>query len=251
MPGRCGTRSRHWRATGRGARRPHDLEILGPVRIRAHHQRILAEQRRMVLDVILDLAFARRDQGGRRVRIGEIEQPRFGGFVIVDRDVGEAARLRLRDRHEEAGPRLLVNEGVVLDRRREPVAKNARGPVIAVEPHVIEGGRVARPNDRTGRIRHHVGEIVVVNEIADADRVEFRACLVGRPGEQAVIGGMTRAAELEIGLAVGECVAVQQHLLGAARAPLTADDRMLSAFAIADVVSYRGRRAPARSSRPP
>ena len=79
----------------------------------------------------------------------------------------------------------------------------------------------------------------MVNEIADADRVELRACLVGRPGEQAVIGGMTRAAELEICLAVREFVAIEQNLFGAAGAALPADDRMLPAFAVADVVAIR------------
>ena len=117
--------------------------------------------------------------------------------------------------------------------------------MVAIEPHVIEGGRVARPHHRSGRIRHDVGEIGAGCEIADAHGEELRAGFVGRPGEQAMVGRM--AGCRRDGNRPCRVRAHRRRAGSARRSPdrcAAADQRMLPALAIAHGIGIRpvGRR---------
>ena len=196
-----------------------------------------------MLDVVLHRGFARRDKPRLRIRVRQIEQPALGCFVIVHRNRGEAPGLQFAERDEEPAVLFLVDEGVVRCGCTETVPIDARGPVIGIEPHVIEDGRVRAPHDRALGVGNFVGQVVAGGEIAHAQRIDLRALVVGRPCEQRVVGRVRASAELEIGLAGREGVAVEQLLLVASVARLAAQDRMLAALPIAHVIGERPVRA--------
>ena len=97
--------------------------------------------------------------------------------------VGEAPRLRFVERDEEPAVVLLVDQRVVRRGRAEPVPIDARGPVIGVKPHVVEGGGIRGPHDEPVDIRNLVGEVPAGRKIAHAQRFVFRTVVVGRPGD--------------------------------------------------------------------
>ena len=78
--------------TGRGERRPDDLEILGTVGIGADDQGRAAVEGGMVLDLVLDAGLARGNERRLGRGCGKIDQPRFRRLVIMGRDIAEASR---------------------------------------------------------------------------------------------------------------------------------------------------------------
>ena len=163
--------------------------------------------------------------------------------MIVHRNRGEAPGLQFAERDEEPAVLFLVDEGVIRCGRAEAVPIDARRPVIGIKPHVIEDGRVRTPHDRALGVGNFVGQVVAGGEIAHAQRIDLRALVVGRPCEQLVVGRVRASAELEIGLAGCQGVAVEKLLLGASVAQLAAQDRMLAALPIARVIGERPVRA--------
>jgi len=68
------------------------------------------------------------------------------------------------------------------------VAKDAGGSVVLVEPHIVEGRGVLRPNHCAGRIGHDVGEVGPGVDDAHPRGVELGAGFVGEPREQTMVG---------------------------------------------------------------
>jgi hypothetical protein len=100
-------------ALGAGEGGDGDLEVFRAVRVGAQHQHLFARPVGMILDLVLHRGFARRNQHRLGIRDGQVDQPRFGRFMIVDRDVGEAARLQLVESDEEACVRLFIDQRVI------------------------------------------------------------------------------------------------------------------------------------------
>jgi hypothetical protein len=113
------------------------------------------------------------------------------------------------------------------------MAKHPRRPVLRVEPHVVEGGRIRGPDRGARDVGHEIRQVGAGGEVAYAGGVELGPGLVGRPHRLAVIGRVGDAAELEEGLAGGERVAVEQHLVAAAAARRAAEQGVLPARAVA------------------
>ena len=91
----------------------------------------------------------------------------------------------------------------------------------------------------------------LVVDVADGERVELRAGIVVRPGEAPMVGRMHDAADAEIGVALGERVAVEQDRFSAAGAHqrllrMAHVERMLAAL---DVSRRIGERAVGRRNR--
>ena len=80
--------------------------------------------------------------------------------------------------------------------------------MLGIETHVIEGAGIGGPHHPAGHIGDEIGKIDLACKIADSQLVEFRAGVVGRPGEAAMAGSMARRSELLIGMALGEGIAV-------------------------------------------
>ena len=160
----------------------------------------------------------------------------FGGVVAMHRDHGPVTRARAADRDEPAGIGLVEDERVGRRRRAEVVAVNAVGPVVVVQADIEKGARVARPYHRALRVRDRVGQVDAGRDVADGDRVEFRALVVDAPGEQRVVGARLGLAEVEERLALGQSVAVEQDGLGPAAVRLPADDLVLPVLAVPAVI---------------
>ncbi len=91
---------------------------------------------------------------------------------------------------------------------------HADGAMIAVETHVVEGARILRPHDAADGFGHEIRQVDAAGDVADADRKELGAAVIGAPGEQPVIGRMRGGADPEERLAGGERVAVEDRLGG-------------------------------------
>ena len=101
----------------------------------------------VVIDAVIMLAFAGRDEAGRGARIGRIDQADLGGFVVVDAEQKVAPILRCADAEEVAGVGLLVHETVgriAADR----VAQQTARAVLVVEPDIEEVPAVGAPFER-------------------------------------------------------------------------------------------------------
>ena len=68
------------------------------------------------------------------------------------------------------------------------MAKDAGGSVALVEPHIVEGRGVLRPNHCAGYVGHDVGEVGAGVDVAHPRGVELGAGVVGEPREQTMVG---------------------------------------------------------------
>ena len=186
-PGSCGTRSRQLSRPGASTGAVTILKSLAsPALVRMKNVPF------RLVDMVLDRGLARCDERRLRLRRVGRDEAHFRRLVVVRVDQDEAPRLRLADADEEAGVRLLVDENVGLEARAERVAEDARGAVVGVEPDVEEMPAVGRPDGRAAGVRNDVGKIAAVVEVAHRQRVEFRAGVVVRPGEEPMVGRMVR-----------------------------------------------------------
>lgn len=145
-------------------------------------------------------------------------------------DHDEAVRLGLADGDEEARVGLLVDEHVLFAPGADRVAEDARGPMAGVEADVEEMAAIGRPDCAAAGVGDHVGKVVTTLQAADRERVELRAGVVVRPGEQLVVGRVEGAADAEIGVSRGERVAVEHDLFRPAAAGHAHVQRVLAAF---------------------
>ena len=68
------------------------------------------------------------------------------------------------------------------------MAEDAGRSVALVEPHIVEGRGVLRPNHCAGDIGDDVGEVGAGVDLAHPRGVELGAGLVGEPREQTMVG---------------------------------------------------------------
>ena len=95
---------------------------------------------------------------------------------------------------------------------------------------VEASSQIAGPREPVRDVLDAVGQILAALEISEAQRVALAAVHVGRIHQETMIGRHLEPAEREIVVTAGECVLVEQHLLGAARAGAPAMDDVLLAL---------------------
>ena len=161
--------------------------------------------------------------------------------MITARDQQEAARLGLVDIGEQAGIGFLIEQFVRALRRAEPVAQHTRRAVVVIECDIDESAGIGGPDHLAGGIGDRIRQVLAGVEIAHADQEQFRAGLVGAPGEEAMVGAVLGIAEIEELLALGEGVGIEHDLLppGLAtlvRARFAADQRVFAAAPVAAVI---------------
>ena len=92
------------------------------------------------------------------------------------------------DGNEEAWIGLREHAHVSGHRRTQRVAEDSGRSVALVEPHIVEGRGILRPNHCAGYIGHDVGEVGPGVDLSHPRGVELRAGFVGEPREQAMVG---------------------------------------------------------------
>ena len=159
--------------------------------------------------------------------------------MAVDRDDGETPRPAAADRDEPGRVGLVVDRSVFVVFGPEPVQPDAAGAMVVVDPDIEERGTVRGPDHAAVRPCHMIGRIVPGRYVADLDGVEFRAFVVGRPGEEIVSTGGFAIAEFEELMALGQRIAVEQDGLGSAAPRDAAEQLVLTVFPEARVVFER------------
>ena len=100
-----------------------------------------------------------------------------------------------------------------------------------IGPGVEEGPAVRRPGGAVVDAGHDVGQVGASAEIAEAKLVQLRAIDVLRVGDRVLVRASLDVAELEIFVAFGQLVGVENDLLlGVHRAASTAVDLVVEAF---------------------
>lgn len=152
--------------------------------------------------------------------------------MVAAGDEAEAAGLGAPERDKEALVRLLIDERIGCGIGAEQVPVNEARAVFRVAADVIEVLAVRTPQHVARGLVDAVGEIGAAGCVADSQGVIFRTGLVCGPGIEPVVGRLARIAELEIGLARGERVAVEKDGLARYRPRRTAaDERVLATLA--------------------
>ena len=207
--------------------RPDDFEILRFVRIGADDERRCAAEIGMMLDLVVDVRPPRRHQRRRGFRVGQIEQPAFRGFVIVNGNLRIAAGLQVYERTQS-------NSGLYFRtqaRRRSPACRGD-GEKLSADDATRPSARSRRlwnpwstPQPRRYRGQYRSGRAAF--DVAYAYRVEFRA----RPRRPAMRSACDQANAVhrrnERTVCPRQNVAVEQHLVRSAAARLATELRML------------------------
>ena len=98
-----------------------------------------------------------------------------------------STRLQSLDADEKALVGLLVDQPVGFDGCSDAMEKDARRPVLRIQPNVKKSAAIGGPKDGAGGIRNEIGEILAGGEIAKMNFIEFRSRVVGRPRQQPVV----------------------------------------------------------------
>ena len=85
--------------------------------------------------------------------------------------------------------------------------------MILIEPHIVKGRGILRPNCCAAGVGHHIGEVGASFDDANTRRIKFGASFVGQPHQQPVVGRMFCDAEPEKRLSLGERIPVKEELL--------------------------------------
>ena len=184
-----------------------------------------------MLDLVLDVVLAWRNAVRCCVGIGKIDEPDFRRLMVVLRDACELARLGFGQRYKILRIDGLENQRVVAGLRADTMAQHAVRTMISIKLHVVERGRIRDPCHATSAFGNDVGDVVAGLDVAHARGVDFRTGFVAQPCHEAVVRRMAHIAELEIGFAFRQRVAVEQDFRRAAAAGLAANLRILRAFA--------------------
>ena len=200
-----------------GDRRRHHLEILGPVVI-GHDDETLA----LMLDGVFDSLAPGFDDPERSLGIVGLEHPRFGCDFGAEFEDHEAARFGAADFEEKVLVVLLVDEDVVAGRCAEAVAPQLVRAHGVVHPRIEESHSVGGPGRAVVDAFHDVVHIGAGGKVTEPEGVALAAVVIGRVGEEGVIGAHVVDTEGEEVGGAGKHVLVEEDLLfgvGAPRAP--------------------------------
>ncbi len=218
-------------AAGRRHRRGDDLEVLGIAGIGQDVEDAVG-----LVDFVLLGGAAGRDQPWRATGIVGRENVDLRRLMVVAVDDEEPVRLGLADAEEVGRVGILEHHHVLGRVGAHGMPEDLRRAVVGIEPDVEQRPRIRRPDRRSGGAGDPVGEVLSGVEVADADLEIFRAHLVGGVGEEAMVGTMGTAAEMEIGLALGHRIGIEEDGLRPAVTRRTDQHRVLGAVREADSV---------------
>ena len=112
---------------------------------------------------------------------------------------------------------LLQDQGVLVGVAADAVSPQLVGPIGRIGPRVEEGGVVVRPCHAVRRSLDGVGEVLAGPEVAHPQGEALVPGGVGGVGEPGVARAHGQVGDVEIGVALGEEVLVEEHLfVGAA-----------------------------------
>ncbi len=127
----------------------------------------------------------------------------------------------------------------ILPVRADGMAQDLARAVLVVEPDVEQRPTVRRPFE----VSVIVGDVGIDDGagrgLDDVNGAEFRALCIDGISDEPVVGAVRDIGNAEIGMVLGECVAVDQNLLIAAVAREPAEQGMLTARHEARVVGER------------
>ena len=135
----------------------------------------------------------------------------------------------LADAKEKAGIRVLVNQRIVGLIRAKPVIIHLARPVMIIQHGVEYTIAAGVPDSAAGGFLNMVKHVFAAAQIAHIQPVFFRSCGIGRPGQFAVVRGVTGTAQPEIGQTLGFHIGVQQDALLTAITRCAHQKRMLCA----------------------
>src|SRR5690606_8420323 len=191
----------------------------------------------VVVGVVLDVALAR-GQHGELARVGGRRAARLARDRAFHADADVTVIAGAADAHVETVVMLLVDQLVGAGRRAEHVLLHPHGEEgLRVVLDVEDGAVVIGPDDVGRYAADHVVEHFARLDLLDADDVLAAADVVLGPRQQAVVLADFPVADVEVVLARGHRVDVQQHLLGGVHRPQAAGvDRVVLAGLEAAVV---------------
>ena len=171
----------------------------------------------VMLDVILMTRRARRNDPRHGLGIVGVQDVKLARLVIMGVDQHEGARPRAAERQEEALVGLLINEFVGAQGRTDRVTPDGARTMVGIDADVVERAAVVGPSDVAARVGDFVIQVLSRRKIADADGVEFGSFVVGRIGNERMVGAMGGRAEVPIDFARGFGVAIEKdHFVPAA-----------------------------------
>ncbi|MNV20221.1 hypothetical protein D3C71_1111110 [compost metagenome] len=204
-------------ARGSIAGRGDDLEILRVRSVGADHPATVE-----VVGVVFHIARTRR-QHRERLRIGSRGVARFRAHRAVQLDGQETIIAGAAHAHVEAVVLLFIHEHVAAGRGAQHVLFDAHGEQGVRIILDIEQGAVVIGPDHVGRdvldaIRQHLTGA----QVLEADHVLAAADIVLGPGQQVVVLADIGIAHVEVALALGHRVDVEQDLFRRLHAALAA-----------------------------
>src|SRR5690606_4334809 len=116
------------------------------------------------------------------------------------------------------------------------VEKDFRGAVIFIEPDVVEAAAVGIEWAAAARVLDTVVKIALVGKPTHAQRIELRSLVAIAPEQKAVIGRTRGIGQVEVALALGLTIAVEQLLFLAPVTRRAEKARVLAALAIGRAV---------------
>ena len=179
-----------------------------------------------VVDAVLDVVGPRPHDPRRGCRVVGGDQRRLRRRAAARRDHEPALAARQRDVEVEPDVVLAGDEDVVGDRRAEPVAPDLVRPHLLVGPGVEQPLPVGRPGDAAPRRRagQLVGQLGAGGEVPDPQRVHLAAVEVARPRQQRVVRRGLDGVDVEVVVAGGLDVAVEDDVVGRVDRRAAAED---------------------------
>ena len=195
------------RARGGGRGRGHQAEVLG-LPVGADHPASVE-----VIGAVFHVAFARR-QHGEDLRISGGRAALLGRHRAFHRDADETVVAGTADAHVEAVVLFLVDQLVGAGRSAQHMGLHPhREQRLRIGLHVEQGLVVIGPD----HVRRGVGDEVRIKlaggQVLETDHVLAAADLVIGPGQHCVVLAHLRITDIEVTLARGHGVHVQQDFL--------------------------------------
>src|SRR5208283_307206 len=116
--------------------------------------------------------------------------------------------------------------------------------MVLIGAHIVKTVRIGHPHETAIGIGDYLrsvrgltlGSRLTRAEVADPDRIKFRACLVGAPAKLGVIGGVAGRRDVEEALSARFHIAVEKNFRRPAGALFAAKVRVLSALLVAFII---------------
>ena len=185
----------------------------------------------VVICVIEEVALTRCKHAELR-RVGQFGAAHFAGYRALQRDAQVLLRAGAEDRHVEGFVSFLVHQHVVTGGRAKAMRLDAFaeqcGRIVLDE---IQGAFIRTPRQHRCDAFDAILQQRAGGKLLDAQDVLATTHIVFHPRQQLSVRADGIAADLEIPLAFGQGIAIEQDFLGCVHAALAARmDRVLATF---------------------